>query len=63
MPKPAGEWNHVRIEIHGRRIQITWNGGYPIDCETERLTRGYIGLQNHDTKSEVRFRNIRIQEL
>ncbi|HXT39972.1 MAG TPA: DUF1080 domain-containing protein [Candidatus Angelobacter sp.] len=63
MSKPAGEWNHVRIETHGRRIQISWNGEQTIDYETDRLTRGYIGLQNHDTTSVVKFRNIRIQEL
>ena len=63
MSKPAGEWNHVRIVTHGRRIQITWNGEQTIDYETSRLTRGYIGLQNHDGKSVVRFRNLRITEL
>src|ERR1051326_8264946 len=62
MSKPAGEWNHVRIVTKGRRIQITWNGEPTIDYETDRLTAGYLGLQNHDTKSVVRFRNIRITE-
>jgi len=60
MSKPAGEWNHVRIVTHGRRIQINWNGEQTIDYETDRLTKGYIGLQNHDAKSVVKFRNIRI---
>jgi len=63
MSKPASEWNHVRIVTKGRRIQITWNGEETIDYETDRLTRGYLGLQNHDTKSLVKFRNIRITEL
>jgi len=31
--------------------------------ETDRLTRGYIGLQNHDSKSVLKFRNILITEL
>ena len=60
MSKPAGEWNHVRIETKGRRIQISWNGEPTIDYETDRLTTGYIGLQNHDARSVVKFRNIRI---
>ncbi len=62
MSKPAGEWNHVRIVTKGRRIQITWNGESSIDYETDRLTTGYIGLQNHDAKSVAKFRNIRISE-
>jgi len=60
MSRPAGQWNHVRIVTHGRRIQIHWNGEPTINYETDRLTTGYIGLQNHDAKSVVKFRNIRI---
>ena len=63
MSKPAGEWNHVRIVTKGHRIQINWNGEQTIDYETDRLTKGYIGLQNHDAKSVVKFRNIRITGL
>src|SRR5205823_334300 len=62
MAAPAGEWNHVRIVTHGRRIEIWWNGEKTIDYETDRLTQGYLGLQNHDSKSTVKFRNIRITE-
>ncbi len=62
MSKPAGEWNHVRIATRGRHIEIFWNGEKTIDYETDRLTTGYIGLQNHDAKSVVKFRNIRITE-
>ena len=62
MSKPAGEWNHVRIVTRGRHIEIFWNGEKTIDYETDRLTTGYIGLQNHDAKSVVKFRNIRITE-
>jgi hypothetical protein len=60
--KPPGEWNQVRIETKGKRIQITMNGEPIIDYETDRLTRGYIGLQDHDTNAVVKFRNIRITE-
>jgi hypothetical protein len=62
MAKPAGEWNQVKIVTKGRRIQITLNGEPIIDYETDRLTRGYIGLQNHDSRSLVKFRNLRITE-
>ena len=28
-----------------------------------RLTEGYIGIQNHDADSHVSFKNIRIKEI
>ena len=61
MSKPAGEWNAVRIECRGRRIQVTMNGEAIVDYQTDRLTRGYLGLQNHDTNAVVKFRNIRLK--
>ena len=63
MSKPAGEWNQVKIVADGRRVQIFWNGELTIDHETDRSLKGYLGLQNHDSKSVVKFRNIRITEL
>jgi len=62
MSRPAGEWNQVRIDCDGPRVQVTMNGEAIIDYQTDRLTRGYIGLQNHDTNAVVKFRNIRITE-
>src|SRR5690349_20660373 len=63
MSGPAGEWNQVRIVTHGRRIQITMNGEQIIDYETDRSVRGYIDLQNHDSRSVVRSRNLHLTEL
>jgi hypothetical protein len=64
MSKPTGEWNHARILVEGNLIQIVLNGELVVDYhEATRRARGYIGLQNHDEKSVVRFRNIRITEL
>jgi 3-keto-disaccharide hydrolase len=63
MSKPAGEWNQVKIVAEGRRVQIFWNGELTIDHETDRALKGYLGLQNHDAKSVVKFRDIRITEL
>lgn len=62
MSKPGGEWNQVRIDCDGPRIQVTMNGEKIVDYETDRRVRGYIGLQNHDTNSVVKFRNIRVTE-
>jgi len=63
MSRPAGQWNQVRIQCQGKRIQVSMNGEPIIDYQTDRLTRGYLGLQNHDGHAVVRFRNIRITEL
>ena len=63
MSKPANEWNKVRITCKGKRIQINLNGEDIIDYQTDRLTRGYLGLQNHDTQAVIKFRNIRITEM
>jgi len=63
MSRPAGEWNQVRVEARGRRIQIVWNGEPTIDYEADRSLQGYLGLQSHDSRSVVNFRNVRITEL
>jgi hypothetical protein len=60
MSKPAGEWNHARIEAHGQNIKVWLNGEQIIDYKADRRETGYIGLQNHDTRSVVKFRNIRV---
>jgi hypothetical protein len=62
LSKPTGEWNQVRIECAGPRIQVAMNGEPIVDYTTTRATRGYIGLQNHDTNAVVKFRNIRLTE-
>lgn len=59
----AGEWNTVTIVAKGPKIVVEMNGERIIDTELQRSMRGYIGLQNHDDRSEVRFRNIRLEEL
>ncbi len=59
----ADEWNTVTIVAKGPKIVIEMNGEKIIDTELTRSARGYIGLQNHDTKAVVRFKNIRLEEL
>jgi hypothetical protein len=63
MSKPAGEWNQVRIECRGKHIEVTMNGEKIVSYDTDRRTRGYLGLQNHDDKAVVRFRNMKVTEL
>jgi sugar phosphate isomerase/epimerase len=61
--RPAGQWNTVTIIAKGPRITIEMNGERIIETEQTRSMGGYIGLQNHDERAEVRFRNIRLEKL
>lgn len=61
--KPTGEWNHVVIKAQGAEITVEWNGKVILNYTGNRRTEGYIGLQNHDDHSVVKFRNVRIKEL
>ncbi|HNR36303.1 MAG TPA: DUF1080 domain-containing protein [Candidatus Hydrogenedentes bacterium] len=61
--RPADEWNTVTITARGPRIQFEVNGELVLDSEQTRSMRGHIGLQNHDERAVVRFRNIRLQEM
>jgi sugar phosphate isomerase/epimerase len=67
---PAGEWNHFKISFIGNRIQVELNGVLVLDWEAEPrgkvrdfASEGYIGLQNHDSRSPVYFKNIYIKDL
>ena len=61
--RPAGMWNFATITAIGDKIRVEMNGEKIIDTEQKRSRKGYIGLQNHDDKSVVRFKNIRIEEV
>jgi hypothetical protein len=61
--RPAGQWNTVTIVAKGPKILFEVNGEKVLEAELTRSMRGYIGLQNHDEKSEVRFRNLRLEEI
>ena len=63
-----GAWNHFRIECRGDSIK-TWINGVPAaDLKDDMTPAGLIALQVHGVGAEteareVRWRNIRIQEL
>ncbi len=72
--KPAGEWNHVVLEMRGRRILASINGrtvqNQTLDAGARfpdgtipalNRPRGRIGLQK--LSGTVRFRNIEVKEL
>jgi hypothetical protein len=62
LSKPAGEWNKIKIETAGPQVQIWFNGEQIIDHKSDRRTKGYLGLQNHDEHAVVKFRNLTITE-
>ena len=62
-----GEWNDYRIRVEGDRIQLWLNGVQTVDyTETDpKIAKtGIIALQIHgNAKSEVRYKDITIEEL
>jgi hypothetical protein len=62
--KPIGEWNTFEIEATNQKYNVILNGKKVIsEFIGNRLTEGYIGIQNHDADSHVSFKNIRIREI
>ncbi|MDR3619664.1 MAG: DUF1080 domain-containing protein [Paludisphaera borealis] len=58
---PAGAWNSYEIAVKGQVYTISLNGEVINHYKGSRGADGYIGLQNHDDGSIVRFRNVRIK--
>ncbi len=61
--RPAGEWNQYAITVTGQDYVVQVNGETVNRFQGFRGTRGFVGLQNHDDGSPVRFRNLRITRL
>jgi hypothetical protein len=78
MQKPTGEWNTMEIVLEGQRTTIRLNGevvnvyqeGQEIPARKQwyepvrgpRAETGHIGLQNHDGRSVVWFREISVSK-
>jgi hypothetical protein len=63
---PPGRWNSYEITAEGRGYTVVLNGAVIntfTSTDERRGLSGYIGIQNHDDDSPVRFRNIRVREL
>lgn len=61
-----GEWNHYRIVCQGGSIKTWINGVAAADLVDTVTLDGFIGLQVHNHNQaglQVRFRNIRLQDL
>lgn len=68
--RKPGEWNHFAITFRGSHITVVLNDKKVVDWDAEPrgkvrdfAPRGYIGLQNHDDRSPVEFRNIVVREI
>ncbi|MBI2927985.1 MAG: DUF1080 domain-containing protein [Verrucomicrobia bacterium] len=59
--KPAGEWNHYRVESREGRLTLAVNGKVVSGATQCRPRKGYICLESEG--SECHFRNLRIKEL
>ncbi len=59
--KPAGQWNHYRVECRDGRITLAVNGKVVSGVSKCTPRKGYICLESEG--SECHFKNLRIQEL
>lgn len=75
--KPLGEWNYEEVYLKGPKVKVILNGTTIVDGDLEEAGKngtldkkdhpgllrktGHIGFLGHGT--EVRFRNMRIQDL
>jgi len=59
--KPAGQWNHYRLESRDGTVALAVNGKVVTRGSDANPRKGYICLESEG--SEVHFRNIRICEL
>jgi hypothetical protein len=59
--KPAGQWNHYRIECQSGRVQLAVNGKVVAGGSKTIPRKGYIVLESEG--SDIYFKNIRVKEL
>lgn len=75
--KPNGEWNTLEIELRGQLTRVLLNGHVVNEFRGDqpvperkmwyepvrgpRPDSGYIGLQNHDDKSTIYFREVSVE--
>ena len=57
--KPVGQWNDLEIKVIKQNYTVMINHQKVVEFIGNRSLSGYVGLQNHDAKSKVSFRNIR----
>jgi hypothetical protein len=76
--KPAGEWNTMEVDLEGQKTTVKLNGkkvnefagdqavperkAWYEPVRGPRPDAGYIGLQNHDAKSTVYFKEVSVKK-
>ena len=53
----------MEIQVLSQSYTVIINGQKVTEFTGSRITEGYVGLQTHDDKSKVSFRNILIKEV
>jgi hypothetical protein len=61
--KLPGQWNTMEIQIVNQSYIVIINEQRVTEFTGNRMTEGHIGLQTHDDKSKVSFRNIMVKEI
>jgi hypothetical protein len=61
--REAGQWNTFQIHVIHQNYAVILNNKRVTEFTGNRQLEGYIGLQNHDSKSRVSFGKIAIKEL
>jgi hypothetical protein len=61
--KPPNQWNTMEIQVVNQFYTVLINGEEVTEFKGSKMSEGYIGLQAHDDKSKVSFRNIMIKEI
>jgi glucose/arabinose dehydrogenase len=61
--RPSGEWNTFSIEVRDQLYKVSVNGVDATEFLGNRATKGFIGLQNHDSDSVIWFRLVRVLPL
>ncbi|MCC2647614.1 MAG: hypothetical protein K0R16_417, partial [Nitrososphaeraceae archaeon] len=60
--QPVDQWNNLEIKVIKQNYTVMINHQKVIEFIGNRQLERYIGFQNHDAKSKVSSRNIRIKE-
>jgi hypothetical protein len=60
---PPGEWNRMEVTAEGHDLRVVINGRPAATWRGDRQLTGYIGLQNHDDRSLVRYRDVVVEVL
>ncbi len=64
----AGQWHTLRIEANGKKLTHTLNGAKCLEFVDEDTRggfrqKGFVALEFHDNRTNIKFRNIRVRIL